>query len=279
MAETQSADKNRLIFQYEKKRSRYVRALIRQVLGIAAVIGAFAALNEARNRGLVDSALLDVGLFAAILLGGLLAIRALAFVYYAVTRRDEEIRFYTKGFVWVRGKEAFKYPYPEIVRFREGGRGLYIGMTPILQWGAHVIEVADGHVFRLRPYHGSLKRFSDRARQPIAIVTAARIAETLRYGKSVQLHRRLTVYPGGVEIGRREIGWREMAVSIKGMRLIIKRADVRRRKFVTAGRYYIPLVDNVGGFYDLAQGTIRNHRERKAAAPAPVPSPQRSASA
>lgn len=256
-------EKNRLIFQYQSSRARYRGIFIRMVLITLAAVGAYLALGEAAGRGLADRLLIDIGKLVAIVLGGISAARGLIAFLRMIIRPNEEIRFYSKGFVWVRGKESFKYPYPEIAHFREGGRGFYLGMTPIIQWGAHVIEVEDGHVFRVLPRHGSLKRFVDRVRNPIAYITASKIAASLRAGKPVKLHPKLTVFPGGVEAGKTKVRWGDMAVLIQRSRLTIRKLDAERGRFRTARRYWIPSVDNVGGFYDLAQGTIRNHRERR----------------
>ncbi|MFN8531708.1 MAG: hypothetical protein U0670_24140 [Anaerolineae bacterium] len=264
-------EKNRLVFQYASKRGRYIRAFLRQLLAFAAAVGAYFAIGIAAQRAEIDPRVVDVGKLVAVILGGLLVIRGAWFLFLAFTRPTEDMRFYTRGFIWQRGKETYKYPYPEVVRYRESGRGLYVGMRPIVQWGAHVIEMRDGKVFRVKPYHGSLRRFADRVRAPIAHVTAVQIGQKLREGRSVQLHRKLIVYPTGIEIGRREIGWGEMGVAIKGNRLIIRRADRKRNKMVRVKSFWIPAVDNVGGFNDLAQGTIRNHRERRAAPAAAAP--------
>ncbi len=268
------SEKSRLIFQRDIKRGRSVRRFFRQVLGFAATLGAYFAISEGAARGLIDGLALDVGRLAAILLGALFVVRAVVYLFYALTRRSEELRFYTKGFVWVRGDESFKYPYPEVIRYREGGRGVYIGMRPLLQWGAHTLEMRDGTIFKVKPYHGSLKRFADRVRPHTAYVTAIQIGQTLRSGQPVQLHPDLTVYPGGVQIGKREVRWIEMAVIMRRQSLIIKSYNPKRKKFQRVKRYWIPRVDNVGGFYDLAQGTIRNHRERKVA-PAQRPAVQK----
>ena len=270
--DTSPDEKNRVIFQYESKRSRYRGRFIRRALITLTAAGAYLALNEASARSLADSLLLDVGKLAAIILGGITAVRGLIALLRSIIRPNETVRFYTRGFIWVRknGKEAFKYPYPEVVRFREGGRGIYLGMTPLLQWGVHVIEVADGHTFRVLPRHGSLKRLSDRVREPIGYVTAAHIAGQLRAGTAVKLHPKLTVFPGGVEAGKQKIRWGDMAVVIQHSRLSIRRLNPERKRYRTVKRYWIPSVDNVGGFYDLAQGTIRNHRERRANATRPA---------
>lgn len=272
-------EKNRLIFQYQSTRARFRGIFLRMAIVAAAAIGAYVALGEAAARGLADPLLIDFGKLAAIILGGLTAARSLIAFMRMIIRPNEEIRFYVKGFVWVRGgKESFKYPYPEVARYREGGRGIYVGMTPILQWGAHEIEVEDGHIFRVLPRHGSLKRFADRLRNPIAYVTAAKIAGDLRAGKPVKLHPKLTVFPGGVEAGKTKIRWGDMAVLIQRSRLTIRKLDMERGRFRTARRYWIPTVDNVGGFYDLAQGTIRNHRERRPSTTQPTPGAQQAQS-
>ncbi|GEM_PF-955969 len=256
----------RPIFQKSIERKRYIRAFARQLLAGLATLGAAYAIEEAKRRALVDPLVLDIGHFAAALLGGLLIVRALVFLFYAITRKDETLRFYKQGFVWRRGREGYKYPFSEVVSYYERGGGIYFAEDPIVQWGAHTIEISDGHIFRVSPRHGSLKRFARVMRSYIAHATAIQIGEQLRAGKAVKLHRALIVHTGGVETGKHEIAWRDLAVEIKRGRLVIRKRVLSRDQKHTHYRVVrrIPLgkVKNVGGFYDLAQGTIRNHIQK-----------------
>jgi hypothetical protein len=256
------AKQTKILFEREIDRSRYRRAFVRQILGGAATAGAYWATIEAERRGLASPFVVDLGTFTTILLGGLFAVRGIVFFFYWLTRRDEIIRFYTRGFVWIRGTESFKYPYQELVRYREAWHGIYIGDYPLLQWGANTLEMRDGQVFKIKPRHGSMKKFARAFRPYGAYVTAIRIGQTLRKGEPVPLNRKVTVYPGGVEVGGDEIRWAEMGVKRRRGTLILQEYDGNRRRYRTIKRLRISKTDNADGFFDLAQGTIRNHNQK-----------------
>lgn len=257
-------NKQQLLYKHEIKRVRYGRAFVRQVLGGAAAAGAYWALQEASNRQLADARLLDVGKLVAILLTGLLAIRAGMFLFYFLTRRNESLKFYTRGFVWSRGDHTFKYPYQELVRYREAWHGVYLRERPLLQWGENTLEMRDGKVFKVKPRHGNMKKFARLFRPYAAYVTGIRMGQALRKGDTVKLHRKLTVYSGGVDIGKEEIHWADMAVLRRGGRIILQAYDEKRRRYRTVKKLPVSKMVNAGGFYDLAQGTIRNHKQRNA---------------
>jgi hypothetical protein len=84
----------------------------------------------------------------------------------------------------------------------------------------------------------------------------------LREEKPVKIHPRLTVWPGGVEVGRQEIPWSELDVRLKGSQLIIRRKN-RSGKFRTVRRYNARKVDNVGGFMELVSATIPNYQRER----------------
>lgn len=257
-----SDKQQQLLYQHEIKRVRYGRAFVRQVLGGAAAAGAYWALNEAGMRQLADATLLDVGKLAAVLLGGLLAIRAGVFLLYLLTRRNESLKFYTRGFVWTRGDHTFKYPYQELVRYCEAWHGVYLRERPLLQWGANTLTMRDGKVFKVKPRHGNMKKFARLFRPYAAYVTGIRMGQALRKGDTVKVHPKLTIYSGGVEVGNREIHWGGMAVLRRGGRIILQTYDEKRRRYRTVKKLRVSKMVNAGGFYDLAQGTIRNHKQR-----------------
>lgn len=253
-----AAESSRLIYETAIKRSHYFRRFMWLLLAIASTVGAYAALREATLRGIVSPVTLDIGKAAAILLGGFLAVRAFYNLILSLTRRSETLRFYNKGFVWTQGNRAYKYKWTELARFREGARGIYLFKRPILQWGAHVLEMDDERVFRFTSKHGNPRAFVRIVRPYAAYVTSVKLSRTLRQDRPVSLHPRLTIYPGGVEAGKTEIHWSVLSASVKNGWLLVQR--IERRSLKTVRRYPVHKVDNVGGFLEIAKSTQRQYQ-------------------
>jgi hypothetical protein len=173
-------------------------------------------------------------------------------------RPTETIKFFNKGFSWTRKGQDYRYSWGKVQNFREGGHTSYLFGRPFLQWGRHTLTMSDNQVFYLAPRHGDLQKIARAIRPVIAEVTGIRIGRRLREEKPVKVHRRLTVWPGGLQIGKEELPWNVLNVSVKNQKLIIKAKD--RGKARTVGRFSIHSVDNLGGFMDIATSTIRNHR-------------------
>jgi hypothetical protein len=256
------AESPRIIYETEVKRSRYFRRFMWLLLGIAATVGAFVALHEATMRNIASPFALDIGKAAAILLGGFLAVRALYNLILSFTRRTETLRFYNKGFVWTQGSRAYKYKWTELDRFREGARGFYLFKRPILQWGAHQLEMDDERLFRFTGIHGNPRLFARIVRPYAAYVTSVKISRTLRQDRPVNLHPRLTLYPGGVEVGKTDIHWSVLSATVKNGRLLVQRLDLGGIK--TIRRYPLHKVDNVGGFLEIAKSSQRQYESMRA---------------
>lgn len=259
MSSARALQKPRLIFQAAVVRRAYWRRARFALLALAAVMLGMAALRLARDAAAADLALLDLGFVAALAAAALLGLRAALNLARWWRRRDETLAFYDQGFVWARAGQPHKYGWSKLAVLREGAGGLYAGSRPLVQWGAHTLTMTDGQVFRVTPVHGNLRQFVRAVRPLAAEVTGARMGRTLRQERPVRLHPQLTVWPGGVEAGKREIRWDELAVGVQRGRLVIQAKDSKGR-FTTARRYRVSRVDNVGGFLDLARTTIRNHR-------------------
>jgi hypothetical protein len=252
----------RLIYQATIRRQVYFRRFAWSALAAVASVGALVALEEAAGRGLADHMLLRIGGVAAAIMIVFFALRALVNLWRGLRRRSEVLRFYDQGFSWKRGDDEYKAGWSKLLTYREGARGLYLGSRPIVQWGANRLTMRDGRVFKVTGAHGDTRRFAKAVRQYIAGVTGTWMGRALRHDKPVRLHKQLTLYPGGVHAGKHSIPWSELEVGLKRGRLVIYRLN-KKGKFSPVKSYNAASVDNVGGFVELAHGTIRNwQRER-----------------
>jgi hypothetical protein len=255
-------EKPRLIYGASIQRGRFFKRFLRAAFLVLVVAGAYLALVEASARGLADPLLLDIGMLAAILLAGLLSVRGLYNLVMALARRRESVRIYDQGIVWTRGNQKFKYAWHQLVSYREGTRGIYLARWPLFQWGQNRFMMADGQRFRYNQRFGDTRAGSDAARRYAAYVTGVHMGRTLRAEQAVKLHPKLTIYPTGIEAGKQDVHWSEADVQLDGDRLIIKRLEPNGR-FKTIGRFPQRDVDNVGGFLEVAEATIRNYQPER----------------
>jgi hypothetical protein len=259
----------RLIYQASIRRKVYFRRFMWSLLGAAGAAGAFVALDETAGRQLdgvtsqiVDHQVLQIGGLIALVIGVLFGLRALLNFWRWLTRRNEELRFFDQGFSWKRGSDEYKSGWTKLKAYREGAHGIYLGGRPILQWGAHRLTMRDGRVFRVTGTYGDTRRFAKAVRQIAADYTGTWMGRALRHEQPVRLHRQLTLYPGGVHVGKHSIPWSELDTGLRRGRLVILRQNAKG-KFKTVKSFNPASVDNVQGFLELAHGTIRNwQRER-----------------
>lgn len=250
--------KPKLLFEITVERRPQRRRFRLALIILIASVGALYAITEAKRRGLADDNLLDIGWLAAVLVIALAGIRAVLSLVRQRRRRDEQIRFFNQGLTWERNGEKRRYNWHKLRTFREGGRGIYMGKRPLLQWGAITLTMADNQVYKLYPWHGDLRQYAKLLRPYAAEYTGIHMGRRLRQEKPVRLHRRLIVWPGGLQIGKKELPWRALNVNVKGNRLIIRAKENGRVR--TVGRFSTHSVDNLGGFVELATTTIRTHR-------------------
>jgi hypothetical protein len=254
--------KPRLIYQVVIERKPYFRRFRLSMFGFLAAAGAVYALNEAYNRRLADLNLLNIGWLVAVVLAGLLFIRAVTSLVRGLSSRNELLRIFDRGLSWERNGTKIKYGWDKLVTFREGGRGIYIRNRPLVQWGAHTLSMDDGQVLRITPRYGNLRKMSAAIRPFAADITGSEMGRTLREEQPIQIHPRLTVWPGGVQIGKREIPWTIMDVRLKNGRLAVRAKDEKGR-FKVVRTFPGHTVDNLGGFVELATATIRNYQPER----------------
>jgi hypothetical protein len=68
--------------------------------------------------------------------------------------------------------------------------------------------------------------------------------------------------PAGVVAGKEKIKWSQLDIAVKGGRLTVKKL-AKDGKFRTVKAYPLRQLDNVGGFLELANVTIRNHQPQR----------------
>lgn len=260
----------RLIYQATIRRKTYFRRFMWSLLGAVGAAGALVALEETAGRQfdeatggqLVDQTVLQVGGLLALVIGVVFGLRALVNFWRWLSRKNEDLRFFDQGFSWKRGNDEYKTGWTKLKSYREGAHGLYLGGRPLLQWGAHRLTMRDGRVFKVTGVYGDTRRFAKAVRPIAADYTGTWMGRALRHDQPVRLHRQLTLYPGGVHVGKHSIPWSELETGIKRGRLVIYRQNAKG-KFKTVKSFNPTSVDNVQGFLELAHGTIRNwQRER-----------------
>lgn len=256
-------DGARLLYGVTVRRGRYARLFLRTLLGALAAVAAYAAIDEGQRRGVIDLTiaplwLLDAGRVIAVIVALWLAARAVYHLFLLLTRRSITVRVYNRGVLWGTKQQQHKAGWGQLESIREGAGGLYLFNRPLLQWGAHHLTFDRGtdgeRTLHFRPYQGDPRQFARVVRPYAARVTSVRIGEDLRAGRPVQLHKRLTVYPGGIEAGAREIHWDDLHLSRAKGRLIVRWRDAAAGKWRTAGRYRVGSVANVDGLIEVWKG-------------------------
>lgn len=256
-------EKPRLLYEVSIERKRFRGRFFRQVFLILLVAAAYWALSEAAQRGLVDALLLDAGQLVAVVLGGLLAVRALYDLLMWIVRRSESVRIYDKGFVWTRGKNQQRHSWGQLATYREGGRGVYLfGRMVLFQWGAHTLTLRDGAVYKFNGRFGDTRPFARVVRKLAAETTGVRMGQMLRGDRAIKLHPRLVVYPGGIESNKVEIPWEELDIRLQRGQVVVRRKN-RKNRWLVVRRYPQHTVDNVGGLLDVATETIRLYQPER----------------
>lgn len=254
-----SLQKPRRLLQLSVEKRTYWKRLRFIIFAFLAVLVTWAVLEVLLPLQFIDPLIVNIGRLTALILMILLLLRFVLGYFRWRTRPNENIQIFDKGFVWTRNGESLKYPWTKAGIFREGGRGIYLGKRPLLQWGAHTLTMTDGEVFKMVPYHGNMRQYARIVRPLVADVTGTRMGRSLRStARSITLHPKLLLWPGGVEAGKEEIHWANLDVSVKGNKLVIAKREKGKRKVVR--KYAVHTLDNLGGFLELASSTIMNYQ-------------------
>ncbi len=254
--------KPKLLYEITIERKRYFRRFtLALVVALMALVMVF-ALNSIRDQNAVDEAVLLIGIIVAAVVAVFFGVRAVFSLGRWLRSRNETLRIFSQGILWTRSGKDSKYGWSSLKTYREGGHGIYLRGKPLLQWGAHKITMQDGRVLKFDSRYGDMKKLNQILRRAAAHVTGMEMGKTLREEQPVRLHSKLTVWPGGIEIGKNEIPWSELDVKLKGNRLTIYRKN-KKGKFAKVRQFDTRSVDNVAGFMDVATSTIRNHQRER----------------
>lgn len=256
--------KPKLVFAASVKRKLFVRRFVWSLLAAVAAGGGFLALTIAADRraGDISPTVFTVGQVVALITLVWFGLRALINLWRSITRRTEELRFLDKGFMWQRGKQQYKYGWGKLLVIREGARVITLRNRPLIQLDAHRLKMDDGKVFKVTGAYGDTRAFIKAVRKYTSAATGTRMGQLLREEKPVRLRRRLTVWPGGVEIGKTELPWSELDVQVKGNRLIFYKKN-KKGVFTPFKRYNVRTIDNLGGFMEVAKTTIRHYQPER----------------
>ncbi len=227
-------------------RRPYFRKAWLSIVGLITALMGVWLLNEANNQGkLPNNSWLPLTIAVA-LLGLLFLIRAIINFVRWLRTKNETLKLYNQGIVLTRGKDTIKYGWGSLHTYREGSRALRLTMQ-------------NGQVINIDSRYGDLPRWAERIRQYAARVTGVYIARAIREDRPVVLHPKLTVWPGGIEVDKKEIPWSKVDVRLMGKQLVVfQRAQ--SGNFQKVKTYNMHTVDNVGGFLEVAHSTMKNHQ-------------------
>jgi hypothetical protein len=254
--------KPKLLYQVTIERKRYFRRFSLALLVSLTAFLALIALNIIRDQGTADETVLLIGIFVAAVLAAIFFVRAVFSLGRWLGRRNETLRIFDQGFVWIRSGQESKYSWSALNTYREGGHGIYFRDKPLSQWGAHTLKMEDGRVFKVSGIYGDLRKLNGILQRPAARVTGVHMGKALRDEQAVKLNSQLTVWPGGVQVGKQEIHWSDLDVRLKGKQLMIYRKN-QKGKFSKVRQFNVRRVDNVGGFMEVATTTIRSHQRER----------------
>jgi hypothetical protein len=252
-----SLKKPRLLYQITIERSRYRKRALLLLLLVLISAGAWFALGLPQAAA-ADSRAVNIGRLTAAAIILLASIRLVINLVRWRSHRSETLRLFDRGFTWIRGGTEYQSSWSKVHTFREGGRGIYLGQRPLLQWGAHTLLMQDKQTFKLLPRHGNLRQLTRLLRPLIAEPTGIRMSRRLRRELPIRIHPKIVVWPGGLEIGKDEYPWETLRVGMTKQRLMIEARQNGKTRRV--GRFGSHSIDNLGGFLEVAQTTIRTHR-------------------
>ncbi len=241
--------KPKLILQLTARRRPYFWRVLRSLVVLAFMLIGIYVLDEAVRQNRFPAELWLPGIILFGIVAVIFALRALLNFWRWLRQRNETVRFFDRGFVWSINGQNHQYGWSAVKNFREGGR-------------AHQLTMNDGQEFRITSAFGDMPAILKVLRRPTAHVTGIQIGQALREEKSVQVHRKLVMWPGGLEVNKHEIPWSQVEVKLDGNYLNVLR-KTESSKFTPVRRFRTSSLDNLGGFLEVARATIRNHQRER----------------
>ncbi len=257
-----------LRFEFSVSRRKYVKRVVWLIASVLVTALAWLALEFVRDsEEVVDGRLLNVGQWVALALVVVQLIRLFIGLRRTLVTPNESGRVYDRGFVWVRGivgkkgATEHKYGWNHVKSFKAGAKSTQIAGRSLVTRGTHVLETRDGEIFKFTGRHGDVNKFAAAISPYLAEVTGTRIGQALRNGKAVRLHPELVLQQKGVIAGKHKIRWSQVDIKTQGGRILIR--QLQDGNFKTVKTFGIHEVENVPGFLDIADSTIRNHQPQR----------------
>lgn len=252
----------KLIYEIQVNPKPFRRRFAWSALATVASVGALIALDRAGQRGNIDTRLLLVGQVIGLIVLILFSIRTLQNLWRGITRKNERLRFYDKGFVWKREADEYKYAWSQLQIYRDSSRGLYLGKYPLIQLGAYLLKMQDGKTFRITGAHGDIRAFASAVKRYVSYATGVHLGRALRQDEIITLHPRLKVQSDGIFVGKEGVHWSDTDVNLRHQRLLIRRKEANG-KVRKIRSYDTRTVNNVGGFMEVAVSAIQNHQPER----------------
>lgn len=248
----------RLLFESQTRRRPHIRRALWSLLAALSGLTLVFAFEYVRKPMALPETLANVGKLFSLAVFAVFGVRAIFALGRAQRIKTESFKFFDKGFVWQRGKQApIKYSYHQLTSWREA-----YTVTRWGQRGAIVFKTKDGHTYSITPTHGRLNTYADMLRPILTELFGTRMARALRDGQQVRAHPKLTLAEQGLKVNGQAVRWRDVDVSIRKTKLIIsKRAKSGR--FTPISTFRLKDVENLGGFLDVALGAIQTHQPER----------------
>ncbi|MCA0458088.1 MAG: hypothetical protein LCI00_29245 [Chloroflexi bacterium] len=241
--------KTKLFVESKINRAPYFRRAWLSLLGCIVAILAIWGLYEASNLEKLPSGLW-LPLTIVVALGGLLfLIRALVNLVRWFRTKDETLKLFNKGIVRTRNGQNETFGWGSIKTYREGSKELRLTMK-------------NGDVLTIDRRYGEFERWASYIRRYAAQITGVHIARAIREERPVHLHPKLVVWPGGVEVDKKEIPWADVEARLNKGKLTIYQKS-KAGGFQKVRQYKMNTVDNIGGFLEVAHSTMKNHQRER----------------
>lgn len=257
---------SRVLYAFEWQRRRVLRRAWMTLIFASLLFGLFIALGFWRNIDPDQLLLLSLSRRVAVLVAAMFALRAVFNLGRAMFRHTQIAQFSREGFAWQVDNDIHRYPWEQLRAYRKGARIWRVFRLPVRRFGQHRLTMNDGRAFVL--HHGMTSpELFERAMDPIIdALMGEKIANTLRAGGNVRLHKHLFLTKNGVVVlkGGKKIGikWSSADIRQMGGQLGIYAAG-KNGKFKLVRRFPVHTVDNLGGFLELADATLSSHQPER----------------
>lgn len=248
----------RLLFESQTRRRPHIRRTLWSLLASLSGLTLVFAFEYVRKPLALPDTLADVGKLFSLAVFAVFGVRAIFAFGRALRIKTESFKFFDKGFVWQRGKQApIKYGYGQLQSWREA--------YTVSRWGqrgAIIFTTKDNQTYKITPVHGRLNTYADMLRPILTEMFGTRMARALRDGQQVRAHPKLTLAEQGIKVDGQAVRWRDVDVTVRKDKMVISKR-VKAGGFSPIATFRLKDVENLGGFLDVAMGAIQSHQPER----------------